>query len=239
MRLQHHHQQQRLYSTAAVSQHQPVLPHPVTHTVTLTTQCSLDRWPRFQQHAESWGGPASVAVYIPAPQHTAAADASVQLLQQWADAYAADHPEQHLNVTALFANHNAREGASVLAKAGFDLAGCSQFPTGSSSTTSAAVTTPPSSSTSIPYEQLYPINALRNLAIDASSTPLVLPVDADFVFSAGLQQQLHRPAPAYSQLDPAAAATCLSSKAAGTRAAGSDPQVCGVEGTQAVQCLGV
>src|SRR5690348_7228000 len=39
-------------------------------SITLTTQCSLDRWLRFAQQAESWGGPVSVAVYIPAPERT-------------------------------------------------------------------------------------------------------------------------------------------------------------------------
>jgi hypothetical protein len=86
--------------------------------ITLTTQCSLDRWPRFQQQAESWGGPVSVAVYIPAPQHTPAADAAVGILQDWAADHADHHPHQQLQVVALFAAHYAREGASVLADTG-------------------------------------------------------------------------------------------------------------------------
>jgi hypothetical protein len=86
--------------------------------VTLTTQCSLDRWPKFQQQAESWGGPVSVAVYIPAPQHTPAADAAVSVLQNWAADHADHHPHQQLQVVALFAGHYAREGASVLVEQG-------------------------------------------------------------------------------------------------------------------------
>lgn len=89
-----------------------------SNLVTLTTQCSLDRWLRFQQQAESWGGPVSVAVYVPAPQHTPAADAAVDLLQEWAADHADQHPYQQLQVVALFAGHYAREGASVLAAAG-------------------------------------------------------------------------------------------------------------------------
>lgn len=41
------------------------------------------------------------------------------------------------------------------------------------------------------FEQLYPINALRNLAAQQAATPLLLFADCDFVFSAGLQEQLH------------------------------------------------
>ena len=58
---------------------------------------------------------------------------------------------------------------------------------------------------STPYNQLYPINALRNLALSHASTPLVLPVDADFIFSRGLEQQLHALDPGYSILDGRAA----------------------------------
>lgn len=87
------------------------------HLVTLTTQCSLDRWPRFLQQAESWAGPVSVAVYIPAPEQTSAADACLQLLQHWAASHAAAHPQQRLHVAALFADHYAWEGASVLEEA--------------------------------------------------------------------------------------------------------------------------
>lgn len=88
------------------------------HSVTLTTQCSLDRWPRFIQQAKSWGGPVSVAVYIPAPQHTAAANAALEIVQHWAAEYVAQHPTQQLHVTTLCANHYAREGASVLSHTG-------------------------------------------------------------------------------------------------------------------------
>jgi len=88
------------------------------HSITLTTQCSLDRWPRFIQQAASWGGPVSVAVYIPAPQHTAAANAALEIVQHWAAEYVAQHPTQQLHVTTLYANHYAREGASVLRHTG-------------------------------------------------------------------------------------------------------------------------
>lgn len=88
--------------------------------------------------------------------------------------------------------------------------------TNSSEPSPAAGPTAPSTSPSIPYDQLYPINALRNAALQHASTPLVLPVDADFILSQGLHQQLHVPCPGYSILDTAtAAAACGSFKAAG------------------------
>jgi hypothetical protein len=43
------------------------------------------------------------------------------------------------------------------------------------------------------YDQLYPINALRNLALSQSATPLVLCADGDFIFSEGLQEMLLQP----------------------------------------------
>jgi Glycosyl-transferase for dystroglycan len=43
------------------------------------------------------------------------------------------------------------------------------------------------------YEELYPINALRNAALDAASTPLVLFADGDFAFSSGLADAIAQP----------------------------------------------
>jgi hypothetical protein len=43
------------------------------------------------------------------------------------------------------------------------------------------------------YDQLYPINALRNLALQQVTTPLVLFADADFMFASNLLQQLCSP----------------------------------------------
>jgi glycosyltransferase-like protein LARGE len=43
------------------------------------------------------------------------------------------------------------------------------------------------------YDQLYPINALRNVALSQAATPLVLCADGDFVFSEGLQDMLLQP----------------------------------------------
>lgn len=92
-------------------------PPPTATSITLTTQCSLDRWSRFVQQAESWGGPVSVAVYVPAPQGTPAAQHCLDILAQYADQHASQYPDQQLQVAPLFAGHYAKEGASVLAAA--------------------------------------------------------------------------------------------------------------------------
>jgi hypothetical protein len=57
-------------------------------------------------------------VYIPAPSGSAAADAGVQLACQLAEQYTHSHPQQPLLVSALFAQHYAREGAAALQQAG-------------------------------------------------------------------------------------------------------------------------
>jgi hypothetical protein len=65
-------------------------------------------------HAESWGGPLSLAVYVPAPQHTRAAQAGLQLIKQRAQAFIQTNPLQQLLVSVLFARHFAWEGVSAL-----------------------------------------------------------------------------------------------------------------------------
>jgi hypothetical protein len=84
------------------------------HLVTLCTQASLDRWPAASQQAAAWGGPASIAVYLPCPFGSRGAEAAEQLAAELAQAHHARHPSQRLAVSLLFARHHAREGASQL-----------------------------------------------------------------------------------------------------------------------------
>jgi hypothetical protein len=60
----------------------------------------------------------SVAVYIPAPIKSAAANAGIKLACQLAEQYTLRHLQQPLLVSALFAQHYAREGAAALQDAG-------------------------------------------------------------------------------------------------------------------------
>ncbi|WIA22873.1 hypothetical protein OEZ85_001258 [Tetradesmus obliquus] len=119
--------------------------NPIKHNCTLCSQLSLDRWPRWAQQAASWGGPLSVAVYIPAPYGSAAAEAGIQLACQLAEKYVRSHPQQPLQVSVLFAQQYAREGAAALQQAGVTAA---EHPL-----LDPTATYQPS------YDQLYPINA--------------------------------------------------------------------------------
>ncbi|WIA43319.1 hypothetical protein OEZ86_009817 [Tetradesmus obliquus] len=153
--------------------------NPIKHNCTLCSQLSLDRWPRWAQQAASWGGPLSVAVYIPAPYGSAAAEAGIQLACQLAEKYVRSHPQQPLQVSVLFAQQYAREGAAALQQAGVTAA---EHPL-----------LDPTASYLPSYDQLYPINALRNLALSQAATPLVLCADGDFIFGEGLQEMLLQP----------------------------------------------
>eukprot|EP00775_Hariotina_reticulata_P011557 gene11557-11701_t len=130
--------------------------------------------------AESWKGPLSVAVYVPAPQHSTAAQASLRLIQHSAEAFSQDNPMQPLLVSVLFAQHFAREGVSAL-RGRIDP---SDHPL-----------LQPHAAPSPTYDQLYPINALRNLALQQVATPFVLFADADFVFASNLLRQLNSSQP--------------------------------------------
>lgn len=139
------------------------------HAVTLTTQISLDRFPKWSQQAREWAGPVSVAVYIPAPKGHAAANMAEDVLMRQAVKFCQRHADQPVVLCALYANHNAREGSSCIPLESFH---AEQQPS---------------------YDQLYPINALRNAAIEQAVTPFVLLTDADFIPSTGLFQDLHTP----------------------------------------------
>jgi hypothetical protein len=82
---------------------------------TLATQVSLDRWPAFARQAAAWGGPASVAVYVPCPPGAPGAAAAEALVADRAAALAAALPAgARLAVSLLYARHYAREGAAEL-----------------------------------------------------------------------------------------------------------------------------
>ena len=122
--------------------------------VTLVTQCSLDRLPRLAEQAEAYGNaPVSVAIYIP---FVAAGEDCVG--------------EQG-------ARHDEEAEAEMLASirrlhAELESKGVGRL------TISLLFGNAPSEHE---YDNLYPINALRNLALHVVATELVLLVDVDFV----------------------------------------------------------
>lgn len=54
----------------------------------------------------------------------------------------------------------------------------------------------------VTYDQQYPINALRNTALAAAEATLVMTLDADFVPSAGLHEDLRNAVRAHEGLEP-------------------------------------
>ncbi|GIM05697.1 hypothetical protein Vretimale_10130 [Volvox reticuliferus] len=165
--------------------------------IELVTQVSLDRWPRFAQQALAWGGPVSVAVYIPCPLDHPLAGAYQDYLQvlagnlrnqmavnsaasnnsrvaSAAEAEADGLPQCHLTVSVVHSLRLAREGALVL----------------------SGVIPPPQFHENEQEgcnEQLYPINALRNAALRAATCSHVWLVDGDFIPSCGLREALLQP----------------------------------------------
>lgn len=174
----------------------------------LTTQVSLDRFSSFARTALAWGGPVSVAVYIPAARSSPLAPLYEEYLQSCVERLRAacgraGGRQQVITVTLLHADHyNAVEGADVLQSLQLGNQSAVKLPPQASA--SASPLPPPGTATATAataarsYEQLYPINALRNAALAAATAPLVLPVDADFIPSLGIQMNGHA-APSASQ----------------------------------------
>ena len=125
----------------------------LTPTITLVTQCSVDRLDKLLAQLTGWRGPASVALYIDAAEGSEEAaaieHAALETLKGWPRELAHD----------------------LVLSLGY----------------------PPSA----PPEAapLYPINALRNLALRHAPSDLVFLVDVDFVPSAGARPHPPRPLP--------------------------------------------
>lgn len=145
------------------------------HTV-LITQCTVDRLPRLERLAKSWGGPVSVAMYVPTDT-TAVQQHAMVAIDQFAAAISQDGSfVSTLTISVLFG----------LEKSPWKW-NCSE----------------PEWEASVP---LYPVNALRNLAVAATANltispalnaasgsatgPLLFLLDVDFVPSVGLAQWL-------------------------------------------------
>ncbi|GLI62508.1 hypothetical protein VaNZ11_005164 [Volvox africanus] len=165
--------------------------------IELVTQVSLDRWPRFAQQALAWGGPVSVAVYIPCPPDHPLALAYQDYLQVLADdlrkqiainnavnsnlksrvstaATIKVEAKCHLTVSLIHSQRFAREGALVLS-------GVVPLPQLEKDEQEGC------------YDHLYPINTLRNAALRAATCSHVWLVDGDFIPSCGIREALLQP----------------------------------------------
>jgi len=116
-------------------------------TVTIVTQCSVDRLPRLQAMAASWSGSISCAIHVPTDQEAAAAAiASI------------NHMYQTISQTCP-------ASLSIVLY---------QEPAQGKGDERAAWAVP-----------LYPINALRNAALQAATTEYIFLLDIDFVAAPG------------------------------------------------------
>lgn len=135
--------------------------------ITLSTQVSLNRWTKLCQQAKCWGGSVSVAAYIPASSDTKKGGSYRKYLDSCVAQLVSACPAQTFTIHALYANHEALEGSDVLG---------------------GATASPPRT-----YDELYPINALRNVALNAVTTDFLLLVDADFLPSPRLRSDALAP----------------------------------------------
>ena len=120
--------------------------------VTLVTQCSLDRLPRLAEQAAAYGNsPVSVAVYIP----FVATSGEVRAGGERGKKSEAEMFETIRRFHAQLASEGVRRVTISL------LFGNAPGAT--------------------EYDDMYPINNLRNLALDAATSQMVLLVDVDFV----------------------------------------------------------
>eukprot|EP01023_Acetabularia_acetabulum_P062411 TRINITY_DN7680_c0_g1_i4.p1 TRINITY_DN7680_c0_g1~~TRINITY_DN7680_c0_g1_i4.p1 ORF type:complete len:407 (+),score=27.42 TRINITY_DN7680_c0_g1_i4:244-1464(+) len=124
--------------------------------ITICTQISLDRWGALEALAQSLSGliGVSVIVYIPAPQSTNQSKQYLNWLQQKVNKLKNDRPWINLQLGVLYANNFVPEGSQI------DM---------------ETFLRP------IEYNDMYPINTLRNLSIQQSTTDYILLTDADFV----------------------------------------------------------
>ena len=132
-----------------------------SHQVTLVTQCSMDRLPRLQEQVLALGNaPISAAIYVPydaAPLCAATSnDDQAERVRQQQQEALADIRRLHSD---LASKGSRRVSIAIL---------FGNMPSDNE------------------YDNMYPINNLRNLALRGATTELVFLVDVDFVPSPGL-----------------------------------------------------
>ncbi|KAI9347436.1 glycosyl-transferase for dystroglycan-domain-containing protein [Zopfochytrium polystomum] len=150
--------------------------------VTVATQTSLDRLGQIPELVRRWGGSVSVAVYVGTARELRGLDAALSLFRAaLADAVGDfdDDGECVVTVSLLF---------------GVEFLYVQTTDSDSDSGGDEPVPVRRSGVAHHPYDLLYPINALRNLAADRARTDLVFSLDADFVPSTGARAALTHPA---------------------------------------------
>jgi glycosyltransferase-like protein LARGE len=157
--------------------------------LTLVTQLSLDRLDALAHQVSEWAGPVSAAIYIP---HPVGSPEAGEALAKVARAYrnmgspAAANTQCHAFTNTIkpefLAGGKCELRLSFLWASDPDCEDCA------SSSKPERVST--KQQLQQEYNQMYPVNALRNLALSAAGTELVLLLDVDFVPSRGAHSLL-------------------------------------------------
>ncbi|KAJ3382608.1 hypothetical protein HDU80_001504, partial [Chytriomyces hyalinus] len=146
---------------------------PLAHDVTLFTQLSLDRFSTLLTLVSTWDASISAAIYI-------------ESLNQLTDL------QKHLESLETFITsdnpHLLENGRTISISLLFGLDFL--MLTFSCETPSQLASAPDQDPLHHPYDLLYPINELRNLALQEARTVLVMSLDADFEPSSGMHAQL-------------------------------------------------
>lgn len=142
------------------------------YDITIVTQLSLGRLSLLPDLCKSWPqGSISAAIYIDSVPALFSIEEELTKLERETAPYC------QITTSLLL----SLELSAILTK--IEYLALSSSTTDSEETITKSTITTTNTITCHPYDLLYPINALRNLALDASETDLVLSLDADFIFS--------------------------------------------------------
>ncbi|KAJ3224451.1 hypothetical protein HDU81_008547 [Chytriomyces hyalinus] len=145
----------------------------LAHDVTLFTQLSLDRFASLLTLMSTWDASVSAAIYIESLNQLADLQKHLDSLETY---ISSDNP--HLLENGRIISISLLFGLDFL------------MLTFSCETPSQLSSAPKQDPLHHPYDLLYPINELRNLALQEARTVLVMSLDADFEPSSGMHAQL-------------------------------------------------
>ena len=146
--------------------------------VTLVTQLSADRLPKLEAQIAAWSGPVSAAVYV-SGGHNGGMNG---------DDAAASAAEAELAAMARRAHDAGRLWRVSVVLVRPDRAATAAAAAAAKDVAAEGVAYPEEKGVAATYDAEYPVNALRNVALDAAKTDLVFLLDVDFVPSSGARE---------------------------------------------------